>query len=258
MVYLEQDITLLTNEERASAAAKGIAAQFREMRVSDKIVTCPFWMNNDPVLENTPLYFAVPGGGKFTPTEILEKLQLFSSEKCFNVSEASSAEIWSFMRTNGLGVDCSGFVYQACKAVYESFGKGDFESRVVGCADNLHGIRKTRARDLTDPKNSIKIERVCDCKPGDIIRCKDGRHSIVVLEVGNDILTCAHSSDVVAAFGVSVFTIKLTNPDADIFSQEWSELHLSGLPFNEAVLKSNRSEDGVWRLKVLESVFNGH
>ncbi len=215
-------------------------------------------MNNDPDLVGTVLYFSVPGGGKMNPREIIDRTYTEDRIKGINLNSFSTSELKTFMRERGMGVDCSGLTYQLCERAFNTLGGKDFTQRIVGI-DGKHGITKVNASCLTSPINSIRIARLEEIKPADIIRCRKGHHSITILEVevlgGETNLVCAHSSDSVAALGVSIFKIKVLSLKDNIFRQEWTETDLQGTPYNWKLVQDTDNEDGIYRLKIIHDLY---
>jgi hypothetical protein len=253
-IQKEREGSLLSRETIAQTAAIDLVHQFANVKVGEKVINTPFWMNDDPDLKDTPYFFSVPGGGKYTPEEVQSFTEEALARTGFNINIADDLAIRNFMKTNGIGVDCSGLVYQICRRVYESLGGIDFGNKVVG-ANNMRGITKTSAYDLTSPKNSIQINKVNEIKPGDIIRGLDGKHALVVIGMLTRSYLGAHSSDGVAALGVSTFTINITDEEKDIFHQDWSEYNIHGIKYNERLLQLLGKDDGVWRLNIIDELY---
>lgn len=241
----------------AQSFALAKVSEFTDFQIYGKKVRIPYWMNFNPSLVDTQSYKAFPGGGKLTPQEILERTLIAAQEISFNLGQASEREVFEFMRERGIGIDCSGFAYQICKAVYLGLGGVNFEDKVIGRQDKDRGIKRTSASDLTDYKNSIKIKEVFLVKPADIIRCKGGTHVISILGFDSLGIVCAHSSDSTQGSGVHLFHIMIENLKEDIFGQKWDEISLDGHAYIEEVLRKRKEGDGVWRLKVLDQFYRG-
>jgi hypothetical protein len=80
-------------------------------------------------------------------------------------------QIYNFQKKNHLGIDCSGLV---CHLL-----------------DLKLDIRKTSANILTSSPISKSVKKL---QPDDLIRQKNGKHVLLVLDVNKDLITYVHSS----------------------------------------------------------------
>ena len=250
----------LPKEVRAANVAKKLISRFENLAIDGVFVRTPYSMNWNPTFEKSDLYGYLPKTGKRSPEEIIEDTNLLLGQlkgsKSENGYTESQNRVLQVMISARYGVDCSGFSYQVCKAVYQELGGTNFDLKVEGRFSNEHGITKTSASDLTDPKNSIQVKSIADVKPGDLIRCFGGKHVISIVEVSSDNLTCAHSSDQIGVLGVHTFPVQIISVNASIFDQVWTERTKNGQNYGLYMQKNTKVGDGIWRLKVIDNIYN--
>ena len=254
---LDEEIKLAYNPEQiAFESALSLTEKFLNLEVESIVLRTSYWMNHDPGLQGSEYYQTFPQGGKRSPEEIINLIETAIHDKGVDISGLNEDELRRFMWEKGIGVDCSGFAYQVCREVFVSLGGHDFDSVVIGRELEERGITKTAARDLTDSKNSFPIPNVNHVMPGDLIRCKGGRHVIVFLGINDSQMECVHSSDAVATPGVSRFLIAVTNPMGTIFEQEWGETRKGGRPYVDVLKEKYEDGDGIWRLNIINNLYS--
>jgi len=245
---LETSRRILAKEnaiEIARLSAETLVNKFENLEIGGKIVKAPYWKNFKSGFEGTCLYY-VPKGGKLSPQEIVDITVAKASEQGQDLNFLSGEQLGYFMRSNGVGVDCSGFAYQISRTIYESLGGVDFDHKIIG-KDGAVGITRVNAWALTSEPNSFRVEKLTDIKPGDLIRSFGGSHAVVVLGLSSGKIQCVHPYET-GENGVQRFNVTIEYPSADIFNQKWDEME-------EPILKID-SNDGVWRLKILEGVYS--
>lgn len=113
--------------------------------------------------------------GKGSVKEIaLETVHLANLQN-IKLLDFTSVQIYNFQKKNHLGIDCSGL---ACHLLNFYFG-------------TTLDVRKTSANMLTSAPLS---QLVTDIKTGDLIRQKDGKHVLFVIEKTNNNVLYVHSS----------------------------------------------------------------
>lgn len=241
----------------SASAAMTLTNRFMELTIAGQLVGTPYWMNKNPLLVDTPYYQAVSKGGKLSPEEIVQSVFTRSTSTNVDLASHSRDEIRKFMLENAIGVDCSGFTYQVVREIYSALGGNGFDEKVIGAEPHFRGITKTAARDLTDTKNSVMINEIRQAMPGDMIRCQEGRHIIVIISNNGDTVTCAHSrfsSNRHNTNGVVTFTVDVVDPMLDIAKQRWNEYLNDGSNYLEW-LKDNYDTPTLWRLKILDEIY---
>lgn len=229
--------------ERAQSSAEAIVRKFENLEIGGKTITAPYWKNFRPGLKGTSLYYVVKGG-KLSPSEIVDSTVAKARERGLNLEMLNTQQLLYFMKLEGIGVDCSGFAYQIVRAAYEGLGGKEFDNKIAGL-DGTTGISRVNAKALTSRPNSFKIDNLADIKPGDLIRSFGGSHAIVVIGQSSGTIRCAHSYES-GRDGVQRFNISIQNPSPDIFHQNWDAI--------EEPIERYDSQDGLWRLKILDGV----
>jgi len=129
--------------------------------------------------------------GKGTAKEIaLETIDL-ANQQNIKLIDFSAKDIYNFQKKNHLGIDCSGL---ACHLLNFYF-------------DTDLNPRRTSADMLTSPPLSKKID---DPTSGDLVRQKNGKHLLFILEKIGDTITYIDSS--LKGRGVRVGSFSLLDP----------------------------------------------
>lgn len=151
-----------------------------ELEIDTKKIPAPYFINIGGFLKKPVL------AGKGTIEEIQN-----TTEEMIKGKDLNAQEILDFMHENGIGIDCSGLVYQIYDFWIQSKEKGrlqDFLPQVP-----FYKLRKFLSR-KTKPQNSIGADEFTsepfsqkidlkDIEPGDLIRTKSGKHVLFVTEV---------------------------------------------------------------------------
>jgi len=109
--------------------------------------------------------------GKGSAKEIALQTIEFANQQNIKLLNFSSKQIYNFQKKNHLGIDCSGLVCHLLDLKYD--------------------VRKTSANMLTSSPISSPVTKL---QPNDLIRQKNGKHVLLVLEVNKDLVTYIHSS----------------------------------------------------------------
>lgn len=215
---------------------------------------------------------------KGTPKQIRKELLQKAKKAHFDLEQASVEKIHRFMKTNKIGVDCSGFVYHVLDPlVKEKTGKGlgSWIRRYRGLRGALEmyllsygRVRRIGTKALTKELNSVVIRLIEDIKPGDLLRRvakeKDEsgrmrRHVMVAVKVEkNDngdltAITYAHSSRETSIDGPHLARIEITDPHDWLDKQHWLELTKDGLNYRESFF-AEKYRSGVRRLRCLAGI----
>lgn len=240
--------------EKVSEALEKLVGKFMHITVGKRNLRCPFWMNYDPLYKSSQYfrYFAL--GGKRTPGQIERLVQERAEKEGLDLGKSTDYQIAVFFLRNGIGIDCSGFVYQCLRQVNKTLGGVDFKSRIINRKTKNVGIRKVGVLDLASSKNSIPIKGLENIRPGDYI-IKGSSHSVIIIKKTKSLIKAAHSSNEIKESGVHSFNIKINKPKLHIFDQEWQEITSDGLPYLVSLKKSLRKSDGVRRLKIIDVLY---
>lgn len=201
-------------------------------------------------------------GAKGSPDQVSRALGQAARQHQFSLSEAKPNEITEFMIKHGIGVDCSGFVYNVLdgwlranaypplnRQILRTKGlKGKLEQYVLG----WRWVRRAGAATLTSPLNTIKIQAASDVRPGDLLRLKHDRwqHIAIVVAATPKRITYAHSSEYTKIPGPHTGYIIITQPQMGLEAQDWHELTYNGKNYGKYAFNPNRG-DAVRRLKYL-------
>ena len=164
---------------------------YNNLNIGGKKITCPYYRNTLRV--RAELRSLV---GKGTPEEIETETLIFSKLRGFSLVNHSIQEIREFMRSQGIGVDCSGFVSQVYDFWLRMSKKGPLQNNIhyppAGLyrrfARMLRPIEHTNVYVLTLPENADKID-YNDCMPGDMIKMhglKHGLHIAMIFRTNRD------------------------------------------------------------------------
>lgn len=155
--------------------------RYFELNIRDQKVRTPYFINKFGIL-NLPVM-----AGKGNPDEIEKFVEKYVKDN------ADENEIRDIMIKKGIGIDCSGLVYNIYNFwISEKFaGKKslrDFLPKV-----SIFNIRKYFSR-LLKPQNSVSAHEftsppfaqriiLSNVKPGDLIRTRGGKHVLFITEV---------------------------------------------------------------------------
>lgn len=117
--------------------------------------------------------------GKGSAKEIALKTIEYANDENIKLIDLDPKQIYSFQKKHKLGIDCSGLACQLLNFFFDT---------------NLD-VRKTSANMLTSSPLSQQIDAK-DLKTGDLIRQKDGKHVLFVIEkIGDKVIYVDSSRD---------------------------------------------------------------
>jgi len=203
-------------------------------------------------------------GGKGTPKQIRELILNAAAKEHFNLQKATAKDIEDFMIQQGIGVDCSGFVYHVLDQYLKKEKKKSLDTLilrypgVIGKIERFilqtNRVRRTSAATLTNDLNTIRIEKVKDIKPGDMIRVTHsdwkGKHIIIIVEVNEKHITYAMTSQYTRKQGARFGIINIKDRNKGLEYQMWMEKTKKGRNYGEDAFDPRRG-DSVRRLKFL-------
>lgn len=229
----------------ASQKLSKIVASYTEFQVAGKKVAIPYALaasyDDNPYDTGRPTRHA-NFSGKGRPEQIKQALQKATTTKYFDLAKASANEIAQFMTQEGIGMDCSGFVYNVLDAYLRSSGQPSLNHLVLR-SNNLVGklerlilrkfwVRRCSADTLTNNFNTTEISKAGDVMPGDMIRLTPagwhGKHIAIVVAATPTQITYAHSSEYTKTQGPHTATIKIRDSQAGLEAQDWQETTLDG------------------------------
>jgi len=242
------------NTETTETAIESLIDHYKKIIINGRTVACPFWMNYDYVYKDTPYYKYFPKGGKRSPDEIRDLIVDKLNSTGFDIVHASEEQIGLFFLENGVGVDCSGLVYQCLKKAYITLGGSDFKKSIFGVYGEPKVVSRIGVKDLILPVNSFPVSDVTLVRPADFINFGH-THCIAIINRIDDKISCVHASNEILDSGIHEFSITITNPSESIFHQHWEEYSMDGVPYNEGLLMRVKVDDGVKRLRIIEELY---
>ena len=227
--------------------------KYFNLSIAGKVVVCPYFINPSSTFFRQPVM-----AGKGSPSE----LETYANEIVTD-SSLTSDEIRKKLLEHGIGIDCSGFVYQVLDFWLTSFGKGELKDYLP--KESTLRVRKFLSRKLK-PVSSVSADMLTsaplatqialkDIKPGDLIRTRGGKHVLLVTKVAftsenePQTLTFVNSPSEYARNGVRYGEIRIKN--MDLGQSVWDD-HDPGEKINYAYkgYRELMSKNGVWRLNL--------
>lgn len=205
-------------------------------------------------------------GGKGTPKQIRELVLKAAKKEHFDLKKATLDEIIQFMIKQGIGVDCSGFVYYILDQYLKKEKKRSLDTLILrypgilGKIERLvlqkNRVRRSSAATLTNQLNTVKIEQVKDIRPGDMIRLTHadwkGKHIIIIVALDEKFITYAMTSQYTKIQGARFGKILIKDKNKGLEAQEWLEETKKGKNYGKDAFDPKRG-DSVRRLRVLSS-----
>ncbi|KKR34388.1 MAG: hypothetical protein UT63_C0002G0033 [Candidatus Gottesmanbacteria bacterium GW2011_GWC2_39_8] len=221
-------------DKRLEQAVYKFIEPFLKMRVGNKTVRCPYWMNK---LQDGKVKVRGRFNGKGTAQEI---------EKALNEAVGkyhSNLPLRKIAKKERIGIDCSGFVYQILEKIYQEKELGKKLDEVFS-----GGINRTNANTLTGSKFSQGVNKVSEINIGDLVRLMGGTHVLIVVKKTSKYITYAHSSDRRTKIkGVHLGKIVITDQNGDLSKQVWLEKSPEGDSFGKYFRPGKG--DSIFRLK---------
>lgn len=247
--------------------AKDAIRSYMELQLDGKLVQCPYFINSKRRKDLRAMV------GKGTSEEIIMEAKIWEKLKGIDFETMSPSEIKDFLKSRGLGIDCSGFVVHVLDAWYKNeTGKHIWSKLKLMQSGILSWLRyKLRpvenlgANTLTSDVNSESIN-INDVKPGDVIRSKwkkVGTHHIqlvskVEIEDGKvTLIEYTHATPYYGeTSGVRVGQIRIIDPSKPLYDQEWLEKDEHGVNFSYEGFMHNVEDNGLRRLKPMQDLIS--
>lgn len=206
-------------------------------------------------------------GGKGTPEQIRNIVIQTAEKDKFDLQKAKPEEIIDFMIEHGIGVDCSGFVYNVLNLYLKKTKNKSLDTLILrykGIAGILerfllqyNRVRRSSAATLTNDLNTVKIEAIKDIRPGDMIRLTHtdwkGKHIAIIVDVDDNNITYAMSSQYTITQGVHFGEIQILDKTKGLEAQEWLEETKKGENYGKDAFDPYRG-DSVRRLRFLSKI----
>ena len=202
--------------------------------------------------------------GKGTPEEINMCLYRTAAKCDFDLKSASSSQIHQFMLDNGIGIDCSGFVYNVLNNYLLANNQTSLNHRVMvypGWMGKLEQIlfqykrvRKCSAMTLTSSLNTFEVSNLNQIRPGDMIRFTlptwNGKHIAIITEATKKMIVYAHSGERSMNTGPHTAVIEIVNQQQGLEAQNWLEKLNDGTSYKDYAFHPEKG-DSVRRLRDL-------
>lgn len=206
-------------------------------------VWAPYWINEPGVRSG-------PHNGKGSPEQL--QAELDEILKVYRPTPKNAEEAQYLMLRNGLGVDCSGFVFhvldhsmrgefgnladhlyftaeevrELSQDPVEADGKSSYSLKEVCDSTNREPAWIVNVQRLINPMNSIEIGSVGEMREGDMvymIREPQGDHIGVVSAIDDATVTFASSDfDPVGPGGIRFHTHRIIDVERGLGGQDWS------------------------------------
>jgi len=136
-------------------------------------------------------------GGKGNWKDIQKETQKIAKKEKINLQKLTPKQFYNFQKKHKIGIDCSGLVTQLLNFYFKT----------------KLNPRKNSADMLTSIPLSQKVENFQDIQPGDLVRQKNGRHVLFVVEKNGTKISYVDSS--FYGRGVKYGEADLTDPSFD-------------------------------------------
>ena len=230
------------------------------LNICEKCIKTPYYINK---YNRHDLQALV---GKGLPQEIENEVLIWAKLRGIDLCALTNDEIRSFMQKEGIGIDCSGFVYHLLdawakitkKRSISRFLKYDKGLRLkiailIRPAINISADRMTNATNT----NIVNLE---DVKPGDLLRLKaltKGDHIAIILRVfvKDGVPTAIEIAESSQQYGVNngirISKIKIIDINKSLLEQEWLDKDENGICWTKEQLAKNIEDNGLRRLKFI-------
>lgn len=203
--------------------------------------------------------------GKGAPREIEEEVKIYSKLRAVDLTTLNEIAVREFMKSEGIGVDCSGYVCHILSTWLKSNDHGSLRRNITTPPLSLYRrivfqtrtIENISADLLTSELNCTKIH-LRDIQIGDLIRLKgveQGHHVAIIVDVEKKDgqvfnLTYTHSTErFTPNDGVRVGNIRITDENKELIHQEWQEVDVNGKCWTFQGLTNQYEDNGLRRLK---------
>jgi hypothetical protein len=203
--------------------------------------------------------------GKGAPNEIEEEVNIFAKLRGFNLKKASEKEIRLFMKSEGIGIDCSGLVAHILDTWLGTKKKGTLYSNLKFKNRNffdklikyLRPIQNISAHLLTNEENSVPV-KLSEVQVGDLLRIKGlkhGHHVAIFTNIDSDeegrrILRYVHSTPYYGNDnGVRFGEILIIDEEKDLDKQRWLEFDKKNVCWTLKQYLKEQEDNGIRRPK---------
>jgi hypothetical protein len=252
---------------KITSEAYEIIDSYKNLKIKDKEIQTPYYINVKRA--RGELRSLV---GKGTPEEIVDEVKIFAQLRGFKLQDETPESIKKFMETQGIGIDCSGYISHILDYILKKkTGKGlyshieyrrpFFYSWLINL---LRPIEHSSAHLLTCPLNADIIDYKF-VEPGDLIRLKGlkfGDHIALVIETERDdknkhlkSITYTHSTNHFdKESGVRIGKIIITDLKQPLEKQNWTEIDNKGTCPTLKQYTNKMEDNGIARPKFFDKL----
>lgn len=143
------------------------------------------------------------GLGKSGHVELTKDTLTLGTLRGYNINDMSSKQIQNFMKTYGLGIDCSGLVYNILNNTFGYLGlQVEFNNSLFW----LDPSKKVNSRaNVSIFGGKASVEVADKIRPLDLLIKSDKSHIILILEIKNELYN-VESSMALGEVGITKFT----------------------------------------------------
>lgn len=249
-------------------SAVNIINQYQALEIEGKKIACPYFRNVKRIRGELRVL-----AGKGTPQELIDETRIFAKLRGVDLGQLNETEIRQFMITQGLGVDCSGFVMHVLNEMLKAnnhLGMWKYLSLkpiTNWGAKILYPFKYAQLTDsfaLTSEHNATKIE-IKDLIPGDLVRLRGARrgdHILIVYEVEYNenriplkftyVASSPHYGD---KHGVKFGEVIITDINGELKDQKWNENDEKGINWTYKGLLNEYEDNGLRRLNFYKKLY---
>lgn len=245
--------------EKIPQEVRELIDHYFNLDIGGKKVQTPYYRNKNRVRGELRVLV-----GKGSPAEIEEEVRIYAKLRGVDLTSLSSLEIREFMRSEAIGVDCSGYVSHILSTWVKTRGHKSLHGLIKTppltlfkrFLFGLRTIENISSELLTSELNCTKVD-LCDVRIGDLIRLKgvkQGHHIAIIIDVtkkdGKMIeITYTHSSERYAPEeGVRIAKIKVLNQSKSLEDQKWLEEDAAGVNWTYKGYLTQKEDNGLRRL----------
>jgi len=171
-----------------SSAAQAVINSYLKMKIGNKIIACPYFINRQGAKAALRVFL-----GKASSQEIKEEIEMIAQQKGIDLNQMNEKEIYQFLKSKRLGIDCSGLVVHILKAEYEEVKKIKILRRIYITSfwknpwryfiSRFRPIENISVRVLAHPRNSQIIKNPAEIQAGDLIIYQNLKHILLIEEI---------------------------------------------------------------------------
>jgi len=247
---------------------KDIINSYRNLNINGIKIRTPYFRNVKRIRGGLRVL-----SGKGSAEELQNETKIFAKLRGYDLKDKSIEETRKFMQSQGLGIDCSGFVIH----VYNEWTKKKLGKPIAHYLSrkpikgfgpkvlySLKYAQLTSALMLTSEHNTNKVA-LKNVEPGDLIRlrgAKRGDHILLISKVEYDnatnlplSFTYTHAAEYYGENnGVKEGSVLITDINAELKDQNWQEIDKDGKNWTLQGLLREYEDNGIRRFKFADKL----